>query len=68
MTYDCGAVARKIADGDSAVVSHLAELVRGNFLPCGKAPASAFLPKGRRAVRHPQSYPHSRRVIACVQS
>ena len=53
MTYDCGAVARKIADGDSAVVSHLAELVRGNFLPCGKAPASAFLPQGEKGRAAP---------------
>jgi hypothetical protein len=55
MTYGRGRVGRFDRIPDGADVSHLAELVRGNFSSPNKAPSSApsghLLPKGRRGAR-----------------
>ena len=55
MTYGCVAHSNHMQNFDGAAISHLAELVRGNFLRGHKRPPHPpfghLLPKGRRASR-----------------
>src|SRR6476659_9999201 len=55
MTYERECITSDNRDLRGAVVSHSAELVRGNCVGAGKAPSSAptghLLPKGRRVAR-----------------
>jgi hypothetical protein len=53
MTYGRVVYAADCRAGDGAAVSHLAELVRGNFLSDAKAPSSALRapsPQGEKGL------------------
>jgi hypothetical protein len=69
MTYGRERFEGRTLIAQGAAVSHLAELVRGEFLSVGKAPSSGpsghLLPKGRRALRR-ASEPHCDRR-ACTK-